>query len=165
MPHCFSGLVVKKDSLWNWNLTVLIEQKNTKKKKRKKEKKKWQHKLTKRQCFKSVVSTGYKLYFYRFWLMWSCLRKNTMNEQNSPGWTQMGLLSQLPDLSLCVFVCLSTYFVYLCKDTCDEWTLCLSFRAALGRDSAQESEQKFQQQAQRAMKHQTSVHCILYFKL
>lgn len=82
--------------------------------------------------------------------MWSCWRrererergkkekKNTLKEQNAPGGLQGDLLSQLPDLSLF----LSPYCVYLCKDTCDEWTLCLSFRSAQGRDQHKRSEQK-----------------------
>lgn len=56
-PHCFGWLVLKKDSSRNWNLTVLIlrKKKETKKKKR--------QELTRRRCFISVISTGYKLYF------------------------------------------------------------------------------------------------------
>lgn len=134
------------------------------KKLKKERKKKWQE-LTRRQCFISVISTGYKLYFYQFWLMWSCLRKNTLNEQNCP----VGLkwvCSHTCQIWVVFFFffpfILSTYFVYLCKDTCDEWTLCLRFRAAWGRDSAQESEQKFQQQARLAVKHQTSDFSALY---
>lgn len=102
-PHCFSWLVVKKGLFTELKLDCAY----IAKKKKRKERKKWQE-LTRRRCFISVISTGYKLYFYQFWLMWSCLReekKKTPWMNKFPSWTQVGLLSQLPDLS--------HFFVYL----------------------------------------------------
>lgn len=60
-----------------------------------------------RHCFISVISTGYKLYFLSILTNVKLFaEKNTINEQTPhPGWTHVGLLSKLPDLSL--------FFVYL----------------------------------------------------
>lgn len=55
-----SGLLVETDSSHDWNLTVLLQPKKDKNGKRK------QQELTRRQCFVSVTSTGYQLYFKQF---------------------------------------------------------------------------------------------------
>lgn len=66
MPHRFSGLVLKKDfTELKLDCAYTAKKKKTKKRQKKKEKNDKQE-LTRRQCFISVISTGYKLYFYQF---------------------------------------------------------------------------------------------------
>lgn len=68
------------------------------------------------------------------------------------------------DLSFFFFFCLLIVFIYA-RTQHDGQTRPTSFRAAQGRDSAQEKKvsRKIQQQARFAF--QTSLRCILYLKL
>lgn len=122
---------------------------------------KWQE-LTRGQCFLSVISTGYKLYFYQFWLMWSCSRKKTP-------WLNKNLQLDSSGFALTV-ARFESFFVYLFCLFMQRlvWWMNTLFKlqgCLWGRHSAQEREQKIQQQAWLAVKHQTSVYCILYFEL
>lgn len=102
--------------------------------KTKKRRKKWPE-IMRRQGFISVTSTGYKSYFNQFCLMWSYLRKNILNEQNSQA-----------ELKRIWFESLF-YCVYLCKDT---WWMNTFFKlqGCQGeRLSTRKSKQKIQQQA------------------
>lgn len=121
---------------------------------------------TGRRWFKSVTSTGYKWYFYQFWLMWSCCARKT--EKPSRTSHLFGLMWACLTVARFESFFSRHIFVYLCNDT---WWMNTLFKlqCCLG-----ETEQRTRRRGSHTETHRTSVAhfnghvclcCILYLKL